>query len=177
MEKVAIEDVDPSPYGDGVDRRRLSGPLDATGIAINHYRLPPGAGFPGGLHAHADQEEVFLVLEGVSTFETFVPASAGGSADEQTPSEGSEQTPSEGSEVTVHAGEAIRFAPGEFQSGRNASAERLVALAIGAPRDTEDVRIPLPCPTCGHDDLRLDASGTRLRLGCPECGAEPCVLV
>jgi transcription elongation factor Elf1 len=74
-------------------------------------------------------------------------------------------------EIAVGAGEAVRFAPGEFQSGRNGGDGDLVALAMGAPRDSEDVRIPLPCPECGHDDMRLGAGEDGPELVCPDCDA------
>ena len=146
--------MNPISLGDGASDalgderlRRLSPSLDATNVAINRYRLAPGEGFPGGLHAHVDQEEVFVVLEGEATFETM-----------------------EGS-VTVASGEAIRFAPGTYQSGRNDDDRPLVALALGAPRDTEDVRIPFACPDCEHGSLRLATEGT-LTFVCPDCAAE-----
>jgi len=148
MERIAIDDVKPRVFGDGNDRRGLSEPLGTTDVAINHYRLAPGEGFPGGLHTHVDQEEVFVVLEGEATFETF-----------------------EG-KITVAAGELIRFGPGEFQSGNNESDEHIVALALGAPRDSEDVRIPVACPGCGHENLRLDFTGSKMTFACPDCGAE-----
>jgi len=127
MRKVTIDDLEPDVLGEGSDRRGLSDPLGTTDVAINHYRLGPGEGFPAGLHAHMDQEEVFLVLDGEASFETM------------------------DGEVTVGSGEAIRFSPGEFQSGRNASGSELTAVAIGAPRETEDVRIPVDCPDCGAE--------------------------
>lgn len=68
------------------------------------------------------------------------------------------------------AGEAIRFPAGEFQTGYNGGEEPLVALALGAPRDSRDIRLPLPCPDCGHEPLRLDADGG-VTFGCPDCGA------
>lgn len=148
MERTAIDDAEPVALGEGSTRRRLSDPLGATDVAINRYRLAPGDGFPGGLHAHADQEEVFVVREGEATFETMT------------------------GDVTVAAGEAIRFAPGEFHSGANGADEPLVALAIGAPRETEDVRVPVACPACDHDDLRLDFGGEGLAFACPTCGVE-----
>ncbi len=148
MEKVTIGDVSADDSSGGGVRRVLSDPLETTDVAINHYRLAPGEGFPGGLHAHADQEEVFLVLEGAATFETM------------------------DGEVTVGAGEAIRFAPGEFQSGTNDSAEDLVAVALGAPRDTGDTRVPVDCLECGHADLRLDAGEDGLSFACPDCAVE-----
>jgi uncharacterized cupin superfamily protein/predicted RNA-binding Zn-ribbon protein involved in translation (DUF1610 family) len=163
MDKTSIDDLEPDAIG-GVERRRLPDPLGTTDVAINHYRVPPGNGLPGGLHAHADQEEIFVVVEGTATFETL-----------------------EG-RVTVDAGEAIRFAPGEFQSGTNDAADALVVLGMGAPRETDDVRIPVACPACDHEDLRLETGhgdgdddgnenedtedGPGISFVCPDCGAE-----
>jgi uncharacterized cupin superfamily protein len=173
---------------EGIDRRALSDRLGTTSVAIVRYRLAPGEALPGGLHAHRDQEEVFVVISGTATFETLAEPgdrSAGGGWT--------------GREVDVGAGEAIRFAPGEFQSGRNAADEDdtddgpdddLVVLAIGAPRETDDVRVPLDCPACGHGELRVETGGDGgdgdsdgesdenenededgLALDCPACGA------
>lgn len=147
MKKVAVDGVEPDELSDGIDCRRLSDPLGATGVALNRYRVAPGDGLPGGLHAHMDQEEMFVVLDGEATFETL------------------------DGDVTVGEGEVIRFAPGEFQSSRNESDGPLVMLAIGAPRDTEDVRIPVACPECRHEDMRLDMRGD-LSFVCPDCAAE-----
>jgi uncharacterized cupin superfamily protein len=150
MRTASVDGVDPAAIGEGAERRRLSEPLGTTGVAINHYRIPPCEGFPGGLHAHADQEEVFYVLEGEATFET--PDGA----------------------VSVGAGEAVRFAPGEFQTGRNDGADELVALALGAPRESEDVRVPRTCPECGRPDLRVDDGvvDDGVAFVCPDCDAE-----
>lgn len=62
--------------------------------------------------------------------------------------------------------------PGEFQSGRNESDGELVAFGMGAPRDSEDVRIPLECPACGHADLRLDVGEAGPTFVCPDCDTE-----
>ncbi|MFC7046252.1 cupin domain-containing protein [Halobacteriaceae archaeon GCM10025711] len=156
METVAIDDVEPDRFGAGVDRHVLSSPLGTTDVAINRFSVASGEELPAGLHAHADQEEVFVVLAGEATFETLVEGADG----------------REAGEVTVGAGEAIRFAPGEFQSGRNDADTDLVVLAMGAPRDSEDVRIPVACPACGHEDVRLDAGGDRPTFVCPDCGDE-----
>ncbi|WP_436923891.1 cupin domain-containing protein [Halosimplex amylolyticum] len=162
MECVVIDDL-PSSSALDVDRRGLSGPLETSDVAINRYRIPPGEGFPSGLHAHVDQEEIFVVLDGTAVFET-LPASDRPSA----PAE----PPRTGREITVEAGEAIRFAPGEYQSGYNAGESDLVAFAIGAPRESTDVRVPVRCPECASVDLRLDTSGDALSFVCPDCGAE-----
>lgn len=148
MEKIAIADLEPDALGTDSARRSLSEPLGTTDIAINQYRLVPGESLPGGLHAHMDQEEVFVVTEGEATFETM------------------------DGPVTVGEWEAIRFAPGEFQSGTNGSGSELEMIALGAPRDTKDVRIPVGCPACDHDTLRLEFSGSGLTFVCPGCGAE-----
>lgn len=148
MKKIAISDLEPHVINKSSDRRGLSEPLETTNIAINHYRLAPNEGFPGGLHTHMDQEEVFITVKGEATFETM------------------------SGEVDVGEGEAIRFAPGEFQSGKNDSDTELVAFAIGVPRDTEDVRIPVECPECGHDNIRLDIGENSLVFVCPDCNTE-----
>jgi uncharacterized cupin superfamily protein len=119
MKKVGITEIKPDGVSEGSLRRKLAGVVGTTDVALNHYRLAPGEGFPGGLHAHMDQEEVFIVLDGQATFETM------------------------DGEVTVDEGEVIRFVPGEFHSGETFSEEELKALAIGAPRNTTDVRIPV----------------------------------
>ncbi|MFC4542707.1 cupin domain-containing protein [Halosolutus amylolyticus] len=157
MEHVSIDEIDPDPYEDAwqSDRRPLSDPLNATSVAITRYALEPGERFSGSVHAHADQEEVFVVLEGTASFET------------------------RDGEITVEEDEAIRFAPGEFQSGFNDGEAALVALAIGAPRETEDVRIDripvlddreVQCPDCGRDSVRI--SDGESEFVCPDCGAE-----
>ncbi|WP_432507992.1 cupin domain-containing protein [Halorubrum ezzemoulense] len=148
MERVSIDEVEPSALGSDVDRRGLSEPLGATDVALNRYRLDPGERFSGGLHTHMDQEEIFVVVEGEATFETM------------------------DGDVSVGAGEAVRFAPSEFQSGKNDGDEPVVAFALGAPRDSEDVRIPQECPECGHENMRAVPSDDGFDLRCPECGAE-----
>jgi uncharacterized cupin superfamily protein len=142
---------------DAAGRVDLTAALGTTDCALNRYRLAPGEGFPSGLHAHGDQEEVFVVQAGTATFETLpdYPADPTGEV------------------VTVEAGEAVRFAPGEFQTGFNDAHadEELVALALGAPRDSEDVHVPVPCPDCAAATHRLATDGG-FAFRCPRCGAE-----
>ncbi len=149
MEHVAIEDVEPASMT-GADRRGLTEPLDTADLAVNHYRLGPGERLSGGLHAHADQEEVFVVVEGEVTFDR-----------------------PDGS-VTVSEDEAVRFAPGEFQTGYNDTDDQTRVLALGAPRDSEDVRVPRGCPECGQENVRVVPSedGEGFDGVCPECGTE-----
>lgn len=166
MEKVAVDDVEPATYGTDAERRSLSDPLDTSHVSINHYTLEPGDRL-AGLHAHMDQEEVFVALEGEATFETFVPEDG------------------VGGEVAVTSGEVIRFAPGEFQSGKNDSDDDVEIIALGAPRGTEDWRVPVACPDCGHSNTRpmvaddgqtpvlvCPGCGTETGVACPECGSE-----
>lgn len=148
MERFAISDVEPDVLGASSYRRRLSEPLGTAAMAINLYNVAPGDGLPGGLHAHLDQEEVFVVLEGEATFETL-----------------------DGT-IEVGRGEVVRFSPGEFQSCRNAADDELVVLALGAPRDTEDTRVPVACPDCGHGNVRLAFDGDETTFVCPECDAQ-----
>ena len=155
MERVSVDDLDPGLSHSDVERHGLSGPLGTTGVAVNHFRIPPGEGLPGGLHAHADQEELFYVVAGEATLERLGRSGPGRT----------------GEGVTLNAGEAVRFAPGEFQSGWNDSEEPLVVLAMGAPRDSENVRLPVDCPECGHGGMCMDVS-ERIELVCPDCGIE-----
>ncbi|WP_327052003.1 cupin domain-containing protein [Halomicrococcus gelatinilyticus] len=154
MQRVDIEDVEPQSMGESdVDRRGLSDALGTTDFAINYYALDPGEAFAGGLHTHLDQEEVFYVVEGTATFETKDEATA------------------ETETVEVGPDEAVRFARGEFQQGRNESDERVVALALGAPEQSTDVRIPQPCRECDSDVLAVVMTDQGMSLECPDCGA------
>jgi uncharacterized cupin superfamily protein len=150
MQHVDIDDVEPSAIGSDIDRRGLSDPLDTEDVAVNYYRLEPGERLSGNLHTHMDQEEVFVVVSGEATFET--PEA----------------------EVTVAEDQAIRFAPGEYQSGYNDGDAELVVLALGAPRGSRDVRVPQECPECGHEDMRAVPAedGEGFVLQCPDCEAE-----
>ncbi|MFP8890886.1 cupin domain-containing protein [Natrialbaceae archaeon A-CW2] len=148
METVRVGDLEPLEFGNGSQRHALTGLLGTTDLAINRYRIAAGDGFPGGLHTHMDQEEVFYVLEGTATFETMDGV------------------------VTLEEGEAIRFGRGEFQSGKNEGDRALVVLAIGAPRDTDDVRIPVDCPQCGHGDLQLRIGAQEMCFRCVECDGD-----
>ncbi|WP_254807952.1 cupin domain-containing protein [Natronosalvus amylolyticus] len=148
MKTVRAGDPESLEFGDGSQRHTLTGILGATDVAINRYRIAPGDGLPGGLHTHMDQEEVFYVLAGTVTFETM------------------------GGTVTLEEGEAIRFGRGEYQSGKNEGDRDLLVLAIGAPRETDDIRIPVDCPACGHGNLQLRIGGQEVDFRCAECDGE-----
>ena len=145
MQLVSIDGIEPDSLKDGTTRIGLGDEIGTDHVAINRYRVPPGGHLPAGLHAHVDQEEVFVVRSGAATFETLEDR------------------------VTVDADEAIRFSPGEFQSCRNDGEEPLVVLALGAPRESDDIRIPIPCSDCGHDDLRLESADGAVSFSCPVC--------
>ena len=154
MQRVDIDDVESRSMGESdVDRRGLSDPLGTTDFAINYYSLDPGEAFAGGLHTHLDQEEVFYVVEGTATFETKDEATA------------------ETETVEVGPDEAVRFARGEFQQGRNETDERVVALALGAPDESTDVRVPEACRECDSDVLSVVVTDEGMLLKCPDCGA------
>jgi uncharacterized cupin superfamily protein len=152
MEKISIDDVEPHALDGDTDRRGLADPLGATDVAVNRYALEPGENFSSGLHAHLDQEEIFYVIDGEATFET-APA-----PDAETET------------LTVESGEVVRFAPGEYQQGRNESGDRLVALALGAPKESTDARVAQPCPSCDSPALALGASEDGMVFECPDCG-------
>lgn len=150
MEHTSIDDID-SWMSPASAKRSISNALGAENLAVNHYELEPGETFGFGYHRHADQEELFYVLKGTATFET------------------------EEGKIEVSPGEAIRFAPGEWQLGRNESDERVVALALGAPAETGDTDIVRECPDCGErQSVRVEPTEDRdaLLAVCESCGAE-----
>ncbi len=150
MEKVHVEDVAGQMSAADV-RRPVSKALGTEDMAINYYELAPGDSFAFGYHAHDDQEEVFYIQSGTATFET------------------------EDGDVVVGAGEAIRFARGEFQRGVNEGDDRVVALALGAPRDTENVEMYRDCPECGEqtqNEIEMVGDKEALVTICSDCGAE-----
>ncbi|MDJ1432981.1 cupin [Halostagnicola sp. A-GB9-2] len=180
MERVSIDEVEPTPDDDcHSDRRALADPLGTSNVAITRYVLEPGERFSGSVHTHMDQEEVFLVLEGTVTFELRRDRSSSNGEDGDDRSGDGNAPSSNGNEISVDAGEAIRFAPGEFQSGKNDADETVVAFALGAPKNSDDVRISriptlddrtIGCPECGLEHMGI-SSGTESELVCPDCGA------
>ena len=153
MEKVDLDDVSQAPLSGAADRRDVSAALGATDVAVIYYELEPGEAFSGGFHAHLDQEELFLVLEGRATWDT----EAGEAA------------------VTVGAGEAVRFAPGEFQHGYNDSGDVVRALALGAPPGMDETVARFRCPACGErgdHDVDLDEERGITITECRACGNE-----
>src|SRR6056297_1513384 len=151
MEKVHVDDVDGQMSAADV-RRPVSKALGTEDVAINYYELAPGDSFAFGYHAHGDQEEVFYVQSGTVTFET-------------------EEGP-----VAVGPGELVRFAPGEFQRGVNEGSERVVALALGAPKESGDLDLRRECPDCGERTPnrieRADDEEGALVTVCEKCGSE-----
>jgi uncharacterized cupin superfamily protein len=149
MERVNAGDVD-SWTSPAAAKRPLGRALGAEEVALNHYELEPGDAFGFGYHRHPDQEELFYILEGEATFET------------------------EDGDVTVGAGEAVRFAPGEWQLGRNEGEERVVALALGAPAADSGAEIRRECPECGErtpTEIERADEGAGLVTVCQECDA------
>ncbi|MFB6195384.1 MAG: cupin domain-containing protein [Haloplanus sp.] len=150
MERVSIDDPD-RRMGPAADKRALSGALGTTDLALNYYELAPGDAFGFGYHRHPDQEEVFYVVEGTATFET------------------------EDGDVAVAAGEAVRFAPGEWQLGHNAGDERVVALAMGAPKADRETEMLRECDECGgrtENTVEMADDREALVTRCTDCGAE-----
>lgn len=154
MKHVSLDDLDADEIAAESERARLGDALGTTDVAVTHYRLAAKEGLPGGLHAHSDQEEAFVVLDGTLTFEVLGPARE------------------KRSEITVDAGDAVRFAPGEFQSGRNDGPESATVLGLGAPPESDDIRLPLACRACARGDVRLETDAGSIRFVCPDCAAE-----
>ncbi|WP_135305252.1 cupin domain-containing protein [Haloarcula amylovorans] len=150
MEKVSVDAVD-SRMGPADVKRSLSNALDTSDLAVNYYELAPGETFGLGYHQHPNQEELFYVQRGTATFET------------------------EDGDIPVGPDEAIRFAPGEWQLGRNASDERVVALALGAPKDTSETEMVRHCESCGErTEQRVEMTDDRdaLVTRCVNCDEE-----
>lgn len=148
MEKVRIDDIE-TYMGPASEKRPLGKALGTTDVALNYYELEPGDSFAFGYHRHGDQEEVFYIQKGTVTFET-------------------EEGP-----IEVGAGEAIRFAPGEFQRGINEADERVVALALGAPRESSDLEMLRECPDCGEmteNTIEMAEDREALVTLCADCG-------
>ena len=150
MEKVRIEEIE-SRTGPADVKRPLTRALGATDLAVNYYELAPGDSFAFGYHAHGDQEEVFYVQSGTVTFET-------------------EEGP-----VAVGPDELVRFAPGEFQRGVNEGDGRVVALALGAPKESGDLDLRRECPDCDgrtSNTIQRAETGEVLVTICEACGAQ-----
>ena len=150
MEKVAIDELD-SWMGPADVKRPVGETLGTEHMGIRFYELEPGESTAFGYHAHADQEELFYVLEGTLTFET------------------------EDGEVTVGADEVIRFEPGEFQRSYNAGDGRAKTLGIGAPADGGDLTLLRECEDCGErtdQEIERSDDGATLMTICVDCGGE-----
>lgn len=145
MEKIDIDGLDNHPRVADV-QKHLTNPLSLGDMALNYYELAPGESFSGGLHTHMNQEEIFYVIEGTATFDT----------------------PEDSHEVADN--EIIRFAPGEYQEGKNESDERVRALAFGAPQESGETRTALPCSECGADYHTAEVTDDGVTLTCPDCG-------
>jgi len=155
MERCSVDGSPATETEGGALRRSLSDALDTENASLNRYRVPTGERLSRSRHAHTDQEEVFLVLSGEATFET------------------------RDGDVTVEEHEAVRFAPGEFQCGRNDADGDLVVLAVGAPREAGETRISwtpdlgdVSGPGCGRDAMRVEAADGGAVLVCPDCDTE-----
>jgi mannose-6-phosphate isomerase-like protein (cupin superfamily) len=85
--------------------QRLRAELGVTGFGMNLITLQPRQ--RGRIHAHGQQEEVYLVLEGELTLGV------------------------EGTERTIARGEVVRVGPAVRRQLVNRGPERLVLLALG----------------------------------------------
>jgi mannose-6-phosphate isomerase-like protein (cupin superfamily) len=154
MEKVIIDDVpvERNPMQVHDVRKPVSRELGTEHFAANYFELDPGDSFSGALHRHHDQEEVFYIERGQTTFEVGRDREA----------------------VDVSGGELIRFEPGEFQEGYNSGEERVVGWAFGAPgatHDWDDLESRAHCPECDAETTqRVAIADGRFELTCTDCG-------
>ncbi len=130
--------------------RPLSSMLETEQVALNYYELAPGDSFGFCYHRHHEQEEAFYIQSGTVTFET------------------------EDDDVSVSAGELVRFEPMEFQRGTNRGNERVIALALGAPRvEDETVDLRRDCSECEkRTEAELSREGDAIVARCAVCGTE-----
>ncbi|WP_277554183.1 cupin domain-containing protein [Halobaculum limi] len=180
MDHVVVDDLDNSLQPAAV-MRHLTDPLGCTDLAINYYELDPGDSFAFAYHNHEVQEEVFVVLSGTATW---VVGPEPENADFSDAGD-----PEERREVEVGPMEAIRIPPGQFQRGWNrppsetdgggdddAEAERVTALALGAPLAYGEQLKRDDCPACGKEVSvtieRAPDDESQLITQCVDCGNE-----
>lgn len=122
-----------------------------------YSELMPGDAFSEALHTHHNQEEIFYILEGTATFEV-----------------GEERE-----RIEVTEGELVRFAPGEFQGGFNATDERVVGCLFSAPGAEHDwaaESLLIECRDCAEETIHAIEPGSwqaetvHLRMTCSKCG-------
>lgn len=150
MERVSLDAVD-DVLGPADVERRVGAAVGAEHASVNYYELAPGDSFGFGYHSHEGQEEIFHVLEGTVTFETAT------------------------GDVEIGPNEAIRFAPGESQLGTNRGDERVVAVAVGAPRESGELHLVRECVECGGrtpNTVESADGGDAVVTRCLECGFE-----
>ncbi|WP_336001498.1 cupin domain-containing protein [Halorientalis halophila] len=150
MDRATVDELD-DRMGPADAKRKLGDAVGATDLALNYYELEPGDSFGFGYHRHSDQEEVFYVVTGTVTFET------------------------EDGDVEVTGGECVRFEPGEWQLGTNEGDERVVALAMGAPKEMGETEMLRECEDCAgrtEQDLELTDDRDAILTICTDCGAE-----
>ncbi|WP_255198198.1 cupin domain-containing protein [Halorarius litoreus] len=154
MRTVAIDAV--PNYGDYCAAAKvLTSALDTEHLALNYFELAPGETPSRGPHAHFDQSETFVVLVGAVTFEVGDPRET------------------EPESVVVTEGEAVRFEPGEYQQAWNRGDESATLLALGVPRDSEDVDLLRACPGCDAlTTQQFEQEGDVLLTVCVDCGTE-----
>lgn len=149
MRRVSLDSLD-DRLGAAEVARPLTDALSLQNAAINYFELETGDSFAYGYHAHERQEEIFYVESGTATFRT------------------------ENGDVRVGPRECISFAPGEYQRGVNEDAERVRALAIGAPKEAGDTEIRRSCPECGAEtvqELSLTDDRSAAIATCERCGS------
>jgi mannose-6-phosphate isomerase-like protein (cupin superfamily) len=94
------------------EMRFLTGPLEATQMAMTHRRMPPKSGGKGGYgHRHKTQEEIYYVISGTLQFKL------------------------EDEVVEVEGGTAVRIAPATVRSVWNDGPEDAELLICSLRRE------------------------------------------
>jgi mannose-6-phosphate isomerase-like protein (cupin superfamily) len=150
MKKTSVDsaEIEPSPAS---VKRRLSDPLETAKLVVCHYELDEGESTAFGLHAHSNQEEVFIVQSGELTIEM------------------------EDGRTTAAEGEVIATTSGEYHQAVNAGSERVRVLVVAAPPEPDEVDLRRECETCAsttRQRVESDEGGEVKLTVCTECGTE-----
>lgn len=147
---VRVSDL-PNGLSPASEKKEIDEALGVETFGFNRYAVDPGQRVPWGPHYHPRHEEVFYVLEGELTVDT-----------------------PEGAQ-TVTAGEALYVPPEHPNCAHNAGDERVVLIAVGGPKETDEAVIEDHCPNCETVTERtseLADGGETAVLSCAACGVE-----
>lgn len=151
-QKIDVEALSSAP-APCREKKEVDEAVEASAFGFNVYEADPGEQIPWGSHRHPDHEELFYVISGALEFET--PAGT----------------------YRVEAGEAFFIPADHPNSSRAVGDEPARAVAVGAPKETDQAILSEECPECGEvtdrEFEKTEENGERVvRLYCTNCGAK-----